>query len=289
MPSSYSNTAPLSGAGLGFRRSMMDMLAETDHQSIQFLEVAPENWMSIGGRYGKTFSEYAERFPIALHGLSLNIGGPEPLDTDFLKKLKNFINTFNCPFYSEHLTFCGDDGHLYDLMPIPFTQESVRYVADRVKQVQDILGERIALENASYYTAPLQQMSEIDFINAVIEEADCDLLLDVNNIHVNSINHNYDAADFLKQLPGERATYIHVAGHYEEAADLRVDTHAADVIDPVWDLLSAAYSHFGVLPTLLERDFNIPSYGHLMGELTHIKQLQAAASHTIASVNNSVA
>ena len=287
MPSSYANRAPLAGAGLGFRRSMIDMLADTDRHSVNFMEVAPENWIGVGGRYGKAFREYAERFPIALHGLSLNIGGSEPLDIDFLKKLKQFIADFNCPFYSEHLTYCGDDGHLYDLMPIPFTEESVHYVANRVKQVQDTLGERIALENASYYVAPMQQMSEIDFINAVISEADCDLLLDVNNIYVNSINHGYNATEFLTQLPGERATYIHVAGHYEEAADLRVDTHGSDVIDPVWDLLAAAYAHFGVLPTLLERDFNIPSYAELIIELEHIKQIQSRANNT--AVANSVA
>lgn len=284
MPRSYGLSASLHGAGLGFRRSMVDMLAKTTADDIQFMEVAPENWMRVGGRYGKAFREYAERFPMALHGLSLNIGGTAPLDIEFLKRLKQFINTFNCPFYSEHLTYCGDDGHLYDLMPIPFTEESVHYVASRVRQVQDILGVRIALENASYYAAPLQQMSEIEFINAVINEADCDLLLDVNNIYVNSINHNYDASAFLAQLPGDRATYIHVAGHFDEAADLRVDTHGADVIDPVWRLLSEAYAHFGVLPTLLERDFNIPSYAELAAELDTIKRLQRQAS-----VNNSVA
>ncbi len=271
------NLAPVSGAGLGLRRSMLDMLADLDTSSVNFLEVAPENWMGVGGRYGKAFRDYAERFPIALHGLSLNIGGPEPLDIEFLKKLKQFIASFNCPFYSEHLTFCGDSGHMYDLMPIPFTEEAVNYVATRVKQVQDVLGQRIALENASYYAAPQQQMSEIEFINAVISEADCDLLLDVNNIYVNSINHRYDAYEFLAQLPGDKASYIHIAGHYEEAEDLRVDTHGAPVVDPVWDILAAAYKHFGLLPTLLERDFNIPPLAELLSEVDRIKAIQAAA------------
>lgn len=267
-------TAPLLGAGLGLRRSMLDMCADLSQQDLQFMEVAPENWMFVGGRYGKAFREYTERFPMALHGLSLNIGGTEPLDTEFLTNLKQFIRDHNCPCYSEHLTFCGDDGHMYDLMPIPFTEEAVKYVANRVKQVQDILGQRIALENASYYAAPQQEMSEIEFVNAVISESDCDLLLDVNNIYVNSINHRYDPYEYLAQLPVERATYIHVAGHFNEAEDLRVDTHGADVIDPVWDLLAAAYRQFGVLPTLLERDFNIPALPELMVEVDKIKTIQ---------------
>jgi len=160
-------------------------------------------------------------------------------------------------------------------MPIPFTEEAVQHVAGRIRQVQDVLGQRISMENVSYYCAPQQEMTEIEFINAVIAEADCDLLLDVNNIYVNSINHHYDAMEFLKQLPAGRATYVHVAGHYDEATDLRVDTHGADVIDPVWDILEAAYQHFGAMPTLLERDFNIPPVAELLSEVQTIRDMQA--------------
>ena len=144
----------------------------------------------------------------------------------------------------------------------------------RVRQVQDTLGERIALENASYYCAPDQQLSESEFINTVIKEADCDLLLDVNNIYVNSVNHHYDPFEFLRSLPLERARYIHVAGHYDEADDLKVDTHGADVIDPVWALLKNAYQLCGPLPTLLERDFNFPPVAELLAEVEIIRQLQ---------------
>lgn len=275
MPKTYFDSAPVQGAGLGLRRSMLKDCSSLTTNDVQFMEVAPENWIGIGGRYGKAFQAYAERFPMALHGLSLNIGGPEPLDTDFLSALKKFIDKYQCPFYSEHLTFCADDGHLYDLMPIPFTEEAVGYVTERVKQVQDILGQRIALENASYYAAPQQEMSEIEFVNAVVADAGCDLLLDVNNIYVNSINHGYDPMAFLAALPGDKATYIHVAGHYQEAEDLRVDTHGADVIDPVWALLEQAYRHFGVLPTLLERDVNIPAVPELLQEIDKIRSIQA--------------
>jgi uncharacterized protein (UPF0276 family) len=159
-------------------------------------------------------------------------------------------------------------------MPIPFTEEAVHHVAGRIRQVQDFLEQPIAMENVSYYCAPQQEMSEIDFVNAVIAESGCNLLLDVNNIYVNSINHRYDPVEFLQQLPGDKAVYIHVAGHYDEAEDLRVDTHGADVIDPVWELLDTAYETFGVLPTLLERDFNIPAVDELMTEVDHIRRIQ---------------
>ena len=272
--STFNNSYAVEGVGLGLRRSLLDSLADQTTEAIQFMEVAPENWINLGGRLGKKFRQYTERFPFVCHGLSLSIGSTDPLDMQLLGNIKQFMKTHNVRRYTEHLSYCSDSGHLYDLMPIPFTEEAVKHVSDRIKQVQDFLGERIAMENVSYYCAPQQEMSEIEFINAVISEADCDLLLDVNNIFVNSVNHRYDPMEFLLQLPAERAAYIHVAGHYEEAQDLCVDTHGADVIEPVWQLLDAAYKHFGVIPTLLERDFNIPPVEELLIELNMIKQLQ---------------
>lgn len=276
-PSAF--TAPLervvNGAGLGLRRSLLDSLADLTCDDIQFMEVAPENWIHLGGRFAKAFREYTERFPFVAHGLSLSIGSTDPLDMRLLADIKAFIKTHNIRYYTEHLSYCSDQGHIYDLMPMPFTEEAVHHVAGRIRQVQDFLGQRIAMENVSYYCAPQQEMTEIDFINAVIQEADCDLLLDVNNIYVNSVNHGYDALDFLRRLPAERASYVHVAGHFNEAEDLLVDTHGADVIDPVWQLLEAAYQHFGVMPTLLERDFNLPPVNELMSELNNIKTIQS--------------
>jgi uncharacterized protein (UPF0276 family) len=212
--------------------------------------------------------------PFVCHGLSLSIGGPSPLDETFLHRLKQFLDAHEIRCYSEHLSYCTDEGHLYDLMPIPFTAEAVDYVADRVHRVQEILERRIALENVSYYAAPGAEMDEIEFINAVLDQADCDLLLDVNNIYVNSINHRYDAMDFLGSLPGHWIAYGHIAGHYNEAEDLIVDTHGADVIPGVWDILEEAYRVFGVFPTLLERDFNIPPVEELMTEVHQITALQ---------------
>jgi hypothetical protein len=268
---------PVTGVGLGLRRALLGPLSSITTDQIQFMEVAPENWINVGGRYGKVFREYTEKFPFVLHGLSLSIGSPLPLDWELLKNIKAFMAEHSIRCYTEHLSYCSDTGHLYDLMPIPFTLQAVDYVADRISQIQDFLGQRIAMENVSYYAAPQQEMSEIEFTNAVLEKADCHLLLDVNNIYVNSINHGYDAHQFLKALPGHRIVYGHIAGHYDEAEDLRVDTHGADVIDPVRDLLSEAYDQFGAFPTLLERDFNIPPVPELLQEVGRIRQIQNIA------------
>ncbi|UTF61171.1 DUF692 domain-containing protein [Gilvimarinus sp. DA14] len=264
----------VSGAGLGLRRSLLQPLEEIEPQAIDFMEVAPENWINVGGRWGKQLRRYTERYPFVCHGLSLSIGSRDPLDVGLLRRVKAFINEHKIRGYSEHLSFCSDQGHLYDLLPIPFTEESVRHVAQRVRQAQDILGQRIALENASYYCTPGQQMSEAEFISAVLAEADCSLLLDVNNIIVNSINHGYDAEEFLRKLPLERVAYAHIAGHYHQAEDLRVDTHGAAVEPPAWQLLDRFYQLAGSVPTLLERDFNIPPVAELLNEVAQIRKYQ---------------
>ena len=269
---------PLTGAGLGLRRALLGPLQAYDPEiigdAISFMEVAPENWINVGGQRGKAFRHFTERFPFVCHGLSLSIGGPSPLDQTFIRQVRQLMDEHQIHAYSEHLSYCTDDGHLYDLMPIPFTEEAVKYVAGRIGQVQDMIGQRMAIENVSYYAATATDLSEIDFINSVISEADCDLLLDVNNIYVNSVNHRYDPIEFLQALPGDRIAYGHIAGHYNEAEDLIVDTHGASIIGDVWDLLDKAYEFFGVFPTLLERDFNIPPVKELLTEVQQIKDIQ---------------
>lgn len=269
----------IAGAGLGLRRALLGPLAGQLPEVIDFLEVAPENWMGIGGRLGRQFRSLTERRPFVCHGLSLNLGGPGPLDEEFLHQLKRFMAEYGIALYSEHLSYCADDGHLFDLMPIPFTEEAVRHVSARIRRTQDILERRIAIENVSYYAAPGQAMSEIEFIRAVLEEADCDLLLDVNNAYVNGNNHGYDPWLFIRALPGERIAYVHIAGHYREAPDLIIDTHGAPVVDPVWELLDRTYEYFGVLPTLLERDFDLPPLPQLLGEVERIAVCQHRWSH----------
>ncbi len=264
------------GAGLGLRRSFLTEIVENPPTNVDFYEVAPENWMTIGGRCGKQFRAMTEQFDFVCHGLSLSIGSTDPLDEQFVHDLKLFMREHGMKFYSEHLSYCSKEGHLYDLMPIPFTGDAVRHVAKRIRRVQDILEHKIAIENVSYYATPSQEMSEIDFFNAVIEEADCDVLLDINNIYVNSVNHRYDAEAFLKAMPAHRIAYAHIAGHYVEAEDFLVDTHGADIIDPVWKLLAKAYQLYGVFPTLLERDFNLPALSELVKEVQTISQIQHA-------------
>jgi uncharacterized protein len=265
----------LSGAGLGLKRELMSQLQAEPPSVIDFFEVAPENWVGIGGARAKQFDWFAERYPIVAHGLSLSLGGPDPLDEVLLYKIKGFLDQHRIPRYTEHLAYCSAGGHLYDLLPIPCTEEAVHYVAARIRRTQEILERRIAVENASYYVAaPVSDMREIDFIRAVLEEADCDLHLDVNNIYVNSVNFGFDPYEFLRQLPGERTVYIHTAGHLQEAPDLIIDNHGDSVIDPVWDLLEEAYRLYGVAPTLLERDINIPPLAELVSEVERIAVLQ---------------
>ncbi|MEZ9539867.1 DUF692 domain-containing protein [Shewanella sp. 10N.286.51.B8] len=263
--------------GLGLRREMLDEFCQHVPDEINFFEVAPENWMTLGGKFGKQFRQLTEQHEFFCHGLSLSIGSPHALDTEFVKQVKRFLDSHQINIYSEHLSYCSGSGHMYDLMPIPFTEEAVTYVAKRINQVEDILERPFILENVSFYAAPGAKMTEQQFVNAVLDEADCKLLLDVNNIYVNSINHQYDAAEFLSSMPTKRIEYMHIAGHYEESSKLMVDTHGADVIDPVWQLLQQSYQQHGVFPTLLERDFNIPKTAELLQEINQIHRYQQAA------------
>ena len=275
-----SHIHPISGAGIGLRRTMTTQLTRDGvPDAIDFLELAPENWIGLGGRLGRQLREISERKTLVCHGLSLSIGGPAPLDESLVRSIRDFIRDHKVAIYSEHLSYTNDGGQLYDLLPLPFTEEAVTWTAERVKRVQDIIGERMALENVSYYLSPKRDLREAEFVRSVIEAADCDLLLDVNNVYVNSVNHGYEPLDFIRAMPANRVSYIHVAGHYVEPDGLIIDTHGADVIDPVWQLLGETYNLIGVRPTLLERDFNIPEMSDLLQEVARIKQIQQQAGN----------
>ncbi|MFB2644233.1 DUF692 domain-containing protein [Shewanella bicestrii] len=267
--------------GLGLRREMLSEFCQALPTAIDFLEVAPENWMTLGGKYGKQFRQLTEQHTFFCHGLSLSIGSPAPLDLEFVRQVKAFMDLHQIEVYSEHLSYCSCGGHLYDLMPIPFTDDAVKHVATRVKQVEDILERPLILENISFYAAPSAQMSEQAFLTAVLEEADCKLLLDVNNIYVNSVNHQYDAEAYLKAMPTDRIAYLHIAGHYQQSETLLIDTHGSDINDPVWALLDKCYAQHGVLPTLLERDFNLPETVQLLDEINQIHAYQARAKNRL--------
>jgi uncharacterized protein (UPF0276 family) len=269
---------PRTSAGIGLRRPLLDQLIEAPTGAFDFLECAPDNWIGVGGPLADKLQALSSRHALSCHGLSLSLGGPDPLDVQFLHKTRDFLDRHEVALYSEHLSYCSAGGHLYDLLPLPFTDEAVHHVVSRIAQVQDVLDRRIAIENVSYYAAPYQALGEIDFIDAVLREADCDLLLDVNNVFVNAINHGYDARAFIDAMPGERIAGLHIAGHFDEAEDLKVDTHGTAVKDAVWDLLAHAYRAHGPRPTLLERDFNFPPLGTLLDEVRRIRDLQAQAA-----------
>lgn len=260
--------------GLGFRKDFAEDFLSTDILKPSFVEFAPENWLNMGGYWKKILDRMAAQYPIVCHGLSLSIGSPEALDWQFLKELKTFFKTYNVLLYSEHLSYSKcDNAHLYDLLPLPFRMDAVKHIAKRIEEVQDFLETTIAIENVSYYTPVAAQMPEWEFINEVIARSKCKLLLDVNNVYVNAFNHQYDARDFIDRLPLDRVAYIHMAGHLQVEDDLIIDTHGEAIIDPVYDLFDYTLEKIKPVPVLLERDFNIPEFNELQGELGRLGQI----------------
>lgn len=267
----------LAPTGLGLRREhVTDLLALTDSDvaALGFLEFAPENWLPFGGILQQRIAAVAERFPLVCHGLSLNIGGVDPINVQFLRDLKQFFDRYPVQIYSEHLSYTAAGGQLYDLLPLPFRQDAVTHVVSRIQQVQDALQRPLVLENISFYSPVAPEMTELEFLLEVLKQSGCGLLLDVNNVYVNSINHGYDAKAFIDALPTAQIRYGHIAGHYQQAPDLLIDTHGSDVCDEVWQLLKYTYQRHGVFPTLLERDFNLPPLPLLLQELNQLQHLQ---------------
>lgn len=259
--------------GIGFRRDFAEELIDGSLQA-DFIEFAPENWMDIGGYWGRLVKQAIEKFPVHAHGLSLSLGSPDELDRDFMKNLKGFLNNFKVEVYSEHLSFTkAANAHVYDLLPIPFREDAARHVAGRIREAQDFLERKIAIENVSYYTPVAAEMDEASFIRMVTEEADCQLLLDVNNVYVNAFNHGYDAREFIASLPLERVAYIHMAGHEQVEPDLIIDTHGQPIIDPVYELFEWTVQRIHPVPVLLERDFNYDDLDQMQEELLHLKKI----------------
>jgi len=263
-----------SNIGMGFRRDIADAFLKTNEINPDFVEVAPENWINMGGYWGAQFKEVSRRFPVFLHGLSLSIGSPDELDFDFLRQVKNFIEEHDVRVYSEHLSFAKlDNAHLYDLLPIPFRDDSVKHVVDRINQVQDFLGMPIAIENVSYYTPVAAQMTESEFINQIVSQSGCSLLLDVNNVYVNAFNHHYDPYEFISGMPLDRVAYLHMAGHEQVSPTLIVDTHGEAIIHPVYDLFDFTVAKLKPVPVLLERDFNFPEIRMLNHEMNQLRSI----------------
>ena len=273
---------PFEGFGLGLRpQHFPDILGPDgtrDLNRVDWFEIISENFMAVGGMPLRNLMAVRERRPMAMHGVSLSIGAPDPLDDDYLKNLKSLADLIDPAVVSDHLCWTGAHGvNLHDLLPLPLTEETLNHVAARVARVQDALGRRIALENAStYVTFTSDTMDEWDFLAELTRRADCDLLLDINNVYVSAFNHGFDAADYLAGLPKDRVRQIHLAGH-EHNGDHIVDTHDAPVADPVWDLYRVAVTRFGAVPTMIERDANIPPFADLVEELGAARRLAAEA------------
>ncbi len=260
--------------GLGLRRDIAEEILDNRILTPDFLEFAPENWMGMGGAWNRVMKRAVDSYPITCHGLSLSLGSPEELDWDFIGELKAFLDINQVSIYSEHLSYTkSKNAHLYDLLPIPFRQDAIDHVVDRIRRVQDKLERPLAIENVSYYTPVAAEMSEIEFVSEIVDRADCSLLLDVNNVYVNAFNHKYDAKEFIGKLPLERVAYIHMAGHEQVEPDLIIDTHGQPIIDPVYELFEWTIQKMDPVPVLLERDYNFEDLEQIQGELTQIKSI----------------
>lgn len=272
--------------GIGFRKDFAEEFLTTNDLQPAFIELAPENWIGMGGYWKKQLDKAAEKYPITCHGLSLSIGSPDELDVDFVKQVKQFLKYYNVKVYSEHLSYSKcDNAHLYDLLPIPFREDAVKHIVQRIKQVQDILEMPLVLENVSYYTPVAAQMKEEDFISAIVNESGCNMLLDVNNVYVNAFNHNYNAKEFIKKLPLNKVAYVHMAGHEQVSDTLIIDTHGQAVIDPVFELFDFTADLINPVPVLLERDFNIPELTELQNEINRLDAIVSKkwqTNHAIA-------
>ena len=266
---------PYLGHGLGLRVDHYDAILE-DKPAIDWLEIVSENYLVPGGRPLDYLERFRERYPLVMHGVSLSIGSTDPLDRNYLKSLRQLADHVQPAWISDHLCWTGVEGvNLHDLMPLPYTDEAIGHVVDRVREVQDFLGRRILLENVSSYVGYTHStVPEWEFVSAIAEAADCLLLVDVNNIYVSSINHGFDALDYLDGLPAERVQQFHLAGHLK-GERLIIDTHDATISDPVWNLYAEALKRYGEVSCLIERDDHVPQLAELMGELEHARTISS--------------
>lgn len=270
------NDLPSLGIGLGLRR---ELVAETfEHgDEVDWLEIIPENYMEIGGTARERLDVAHSRFPLVTHGINLSIGSTDELNMQYLSALKKLLDKIDAPWWSDHLCFTSCDGvYMQDLLPLPCSKEAVRHISSRVKQVQEIIERPFLLENISFYMqVPGSDMSEVQFLTEILETADCGLLLDVNNVYVNSINHGFDPYSYVDQLPLERVVQIHVAGH-KRIGDYVIDTHGAAVVEPVYELLDHVLKNSSVKAIMIERDQNFPEFAELIDELSRLRSLANA-------------
>jgi len=263
------------GFGLGLRSEhYLDFIDE--YQPVDWLEILSENYMIAGGKPLYYLDKICERYPVVMHGVSLSIGSVDPLNQTYLNDLKTLAQRIKPKWISDHLCWTGTQGiNLHDLMPLPYTEEALQHLTDRIKKVQDFLGQRILLENvSSYLTYQHSTISEWEFLSAVAKQSDCLILLDINNIHVSAHNHSFDPLTYLDALPGERIQQIHLAGHLNKG-DYSIDTHDHEIIDSVWNLYAESLRRFGPVSTMIERDDDIPPLDTLLNELQKARDVSA--------------
>ena len=267
---------PFLGFGLGLRTEHYNAILESKPK-IDWFEALSENYMIPGGKPLDYLTKIRANYPVVMHGVSLSIGSTTPFDQNYLRDLKKLADNIEPAWISDHLCWTGVHGqNIHDLLPLPYTEETAKHVAERVKIVQDYLGRQILLENVSSYASYIDSsMTEWEFITQIANEADCLLLLDVNNIYVSSYNHNFDAKAFIDGVPKNRVQQIHLAGH-QNNGDYIIDTHDAPVIDPVWELYAHAIKRFGAISTMIERDDHIPELDVLVQELQIARDIFSA-------------
>lgn len=268
------------GIGLGLRRENSAALLKTLPQELDCLELAPENYFHTGGRLYREFRALAEHYPMVFHGISLSIGSLKPLNRQYLQDVKEFIAEFKPQWFSDHLCYSSVMGaQFHDLLPLPFTEEAIRHVVPRIQEAQDFLGMPLAIENVSCYALPGEpEMKEWEFVREVVERADCALLLDVNNIYVNSVNFGFDPKEYVAHMPLERVLHIHVAGH-RKVDDFLLDTHGAPVVDPVWDILGQVASRVELPAVIIERDNNLPPLSEQIDEVRMARRVVETAQN----------
>jgi len=272
--------ASVHGIGIGLRQAIADALFDSDLPELRFLELHPENYVARGGRFLSMLERAEGRWPLLTHGLTLGLGAVEPAEPAYVEQLKQLLDRVAAPWHSEHLCFSSADGvMLHDLLPLPFRRESVHTAVARIRELRDSLERPIAVENVSYYAHPgAQDMDEVDFLLEVLDQADAKLLLDVNNVFVNSKNHRFDARHFIDRMPAERVVQIHVAGHSVRPDGLIIDTHGEAVRDEVYALLEYALQRVGPVPVLLERDQGFPAFAELAAELQRLDAIYQRAT-----------
>jgi len=262
------------GVGLGLRRENSEDLVKCKPSEIDCLEVAPENYFGTGGKMYRQFCELAEAYPIVFHGISTSVGSLKPLNREYLENVKNFIQPFSPAWFSDHLCYSSVMGaQFHDLLPLPFTEEAIEHVVPRIRQIQEILDLPFAIENISCYVHPGKpEMPEWEFVREVVERADCGLLLDVNNLYVNSVNFGFDVKEYLDRMPMERIMHIHVAGH-KQMDDFLLDTHGEKIIDPVWDILGRVAAQTTLPAVIVERDNNLPPLPEQLAEVRMARRI----------------